>query len=482
MQTEIAPIKTLQIPCRPHYKKVNAPVNLDGLNQVFSTLDSPIILGSSTAKQSADGFSYWMAQPKEVFQFQSGQTGPFGKLNRLLNKYKLNGDFPASLSKGIFIGGWAGFFSYELGHYIESLPCRAIDDLKLPLIHLCFYDRLIAFDHKNKNFLLIALQLPSDTESPQQKLASLEKLFEKSIDYKISYPVFADIESVDFSKIHSNMSRDYYLQALKEIKRSIYDGNVYQINFSQRFDCDFHSRPIDLFHWQNFYNPSGYSAFLDCGNFQIVSASPEMFITISDGLISTKPIKGTRPRILEKKDQQRQINQKNFDELVASEKEQAELNMIIDLERNDIAKICIPGTRQVTQPRTIESYPTVFHAVATVSGRLKDDISFCDILRAMFPGGSITGAPKISAMNIISRLEPLQRAVYTGSIGFLGIEGSACLNIAIRTIIIKDRKAFVQTGGGIVADSEPDAEWNETIVKARALIAGVNSANKAYSG
>ena len=207
-----------------------------------------------------------------------------------------------------------------------------------------------------------------------------------------------------------------------------------------------------------------------------------MFITIFDGLISTKPIKGTRPRILENQELQKQINQKNFDELVASEKEQAELNMIIDLERNDLARICVPGTRMVTQPRTIESYPTVFHAVATVAGRLKDDISFCDILRAMFPGGSITGAPKISAMNIISRLEPRQRAVYTGGIGFLGIDGSACLNIAIRTIIIKDQKAFVQTGGGIVADSKPQDEWNETIVKARALIAGINSVNIAYSG
>ncbi len=482
MQTQIATNKTSQILCRLYCKKLNAPVNLDGLNQIFSTLDSPIILGGNTAKELSDGFSYWMAQPKEVFQFQSGQSGPFWKLNRLLDKYKLTGGIPASLPKGFFIGGWAGYFGYELGHYIESLPSVAVDDLNLPLIHLCFYDKLIAYDHTNKNFLLIALQFPSDSQSLQEKFESLEKLIEKSTHNKFPRPEFADIESVDFSKIHSNMSRDYYLSALKDIKRSIYDGDVYQVNFSQRFDCDFHSPPINLFHWQNFYNPSGYSAYLDCGNFQVVSASPEMFITISDGLISTKPIKGTRPRILEKNDLQRQINQKNFDELVASEKEQAELNMIIDLERNDIAKICIPGTRQVIQTRTIENYPTVFHAVATVAGRLKDDISFCDILRAMFPGGSITGAPKISAMNIISRLEPLQRAVYTGSIGFLGIDGSACLNIAIRTIIIKERKAFVQTGGGIVADSEPDAEWQETLVKARALIAGVNSANKAYSG
>ena len=324
----------------------------------------------------------------------------------------------------------------------------------------------------------MALQLPFDSESPKEKIAYLEKLLEKSADYNIANPASADIETVDFSKIHSNMSKEYYLHALKKIKRSIYDGDVYQVNFSQRFDCDFTGLPIDLFHWQNFYNPSGYAAYLGCGDFHLVSASPEMFITINNSVISTKPIKGTRPRIFEKEDRHRLINKKSSDELVTSEKEQAELNMIIDLERNDLARICVPGTRMVSQPRTIESYPTVFHAVATVAGKLKDDISFCDILRAMFPGGSITGAPKISAMNIIARLEPAQRAVYTGSIGFLGIDGSICLNIAIRTIIIKDRKAFVQTGGGIVADSEPEKEWLETLVKARVLLTSIKLINK----
>ncbi len=152
--------------------------------------------------------------------------------------------------------------------------------------------------------------------------------------------------------------------------------------------------------------------------------------------------------------------------------------MIIDLERNDVAKICKPGTRKVIQTRTIESYPTVFHAVATVAGQLRERITFCDILRAMFPGGSITGAPKIRSMEIIDETEPTSRGVYTGSIGFIGIDGCACLNIAIRTIIITNRKAFAQTGGGIVADSNPEAEWDETITKARALLAGIKATQK----
>ncbi|MHC4354411.1 MAG: anthranilate synthase component I family protein, partial [Planctomycetota bacterium] len=253
------------------------------------------------------------------------------------------------------------------------------------------------------------------------------------------------------------------------------------INFSQRFECDYSAPPIRLFHWQNHHNPSGYAAYIDGGDFHIVSASPEMFITIADDAIRTKPIKGTRPRLGEAGgagDPARQINAENFEELLRSEKERAELNMIVDLERNDVAKICKPGTRTVIRPRTIETYPTVFHAVATVGGRLREDVTFCDVLRAMFPGGSITGAPKIRSMEIIDETEPTARGPYTGSIGYIGIDGNVCLNIAIRTIIIAGRKAFAQAGGGIVADSEPEAEWAETITKARALLAGINSVQR----
>ncbi|MHC4124924.1 MAG: chorismate-binding protein, partial [Planctomycetota bacterium] len=183
------------------------------------------------------------------------------------------------------------------------------------------------------------------------------------------------------------------------------------------------------------------------------------------------------PRLAETS-QAKPVNLRNFNELLASEKEQAELNMIIDLERNDLGRICQYGTIKVVQSRTIENYPTVFHAVATIQGKLRPEISFCDILRAMFPGGSITGAPKIRSMEIIDQLEPTARGIYTGSIGFIGIDGNVCLNIAIRTIIIKDKMAFFQSGGGIVADSNAEAEWQETITKARALLAGIESVTR----
>jgi para-aminobenzoate synthetase component 1 len=479
--------------CRLHCKKVCIPADLPALSKLFASRKSSSILGGNMAKKEADGFSYWAAEPKEVFEFHAGQKDPFGKLQKALEKYNPAEDFDVDsrlrgndregkndLPEGIFRGGWIGYFSYDLGRYIEPTAFSGqepiADDLNMPLIRLCFYDRLIAYDHIAKTFWLIALEMSDDTERPEEKLASLEDFLVESNRIRVPHPVSADIDSIDFSQIRSNMDKIYYLRMVGKIKKYIYDGDVYQINFSQRFECDYRANPITLFHWQNWYNPSGYAAYIDADNFHIVSASPEMFITIRDGIIKTKPIKGTRPHLNETDHPQaKQINAKNFNELLSSEKERAELNMIIDLERNDVAKICEPGTRYVIQPRAIEIYPTIFHAVATVGGQLRDRLTFCDVLKAMFPGGSITGAPKIRAMEIINGTEPTARGLYTGSIGYIGLDGSACLNIAIRTIIIAGKKAFVQTGGGIVADSDPQAEWDETITKARALIAGIGA-------
>jgi len=469
------------IVCRLHCRNVRASAQLPGLSEVFAGLKSASIIGGNAARADAGRFSYWAAQPKEIFEFETGQDDPFGKLHRALIKYKLEKDRKDDLPKEMFLGGWIGYFNYELGRYIEKLPVTAVEDIGLPLIRLCFYDRFIAYDHLEDNFWLVTLELPDDAEKPEDKLAALERLLAESQRIRVPKPVPANLRDIDLTRFRSNMDKDYYLRTVEKIKKYIFDGDVYQINFSQRFECDYNTRPIELFHWQNHHNPSPYASHIDGGDFHIVSASPEMFITITDGLIRTKPIKGTRPRLDDATKpalQAKQINARNFNELLGSEKEQAELNMIIDLERNDVAKICRPGTRSVIQPRMIETYPTVFHAVATVAGRLREEMTFCDVLKAMFPGGSITGAPKIRSMEIIDETEPTARGVYTGSIGFIGIDGSACLNIAIRTIIIKHRKAYAQTGGGIVADSDPEAEWAETITKARALLAGITATQK----
>jgi para-aminobenzoate synthetase component 1 len=469
--TGVVSAKYSVINCKIHYKKVASYINLQALNELFSSFNGASILGGNISKKNADGFSYWAAEARGVFDFHSGQAEPFEKLQKVLNKYTLEKSDVGKLPKGMFCGGWIGYFGYELGRYIERLPESTINDLKMPLIRLSFYDRVICYDHNEQVFWLIALELSDDIEAPDKKLRYLEQLLLKAKEVSVFQPPLVDIEDIDFSKSSCNMDKDYYLESIDKIKRYIYDGQVYQVNFSQRFERQFTGRPIDLFHWQNEYNPSGYAAYLHTGDFAIVSTSPEMFITISNGLISTKPIKGTKPRTAKNPT----ANKRNFEELVKSEKEQAELNMIVDLERNDLARICKAGTRQVVQPRSIESYPTVFHAAATIAGELKDEVAFCDVLKAVFPGGSITGAPKISAMEVIDETEPTERGIYTGSIGFVGIDGNVCLNIAIRTAIITNQKVYIQTGGGIVADSEPEAEWQETLTKAKALLAGVES-------
>jgi len=465
--------------CKLHFRKICGSINPAALSEVFSGRQAVSILGANSADNDANRFSYWAAEPGEIFEFKAGEHNPLTELQAVLDKYKLDEGRPDDLPAGIFCGGWIGYFGYELGRYIEKLPQRAVDDLVMPIIRLCFYDRVICYDRFERCCLLIVLEMADDADSMEEKLTELEDLVKQAEERPLNLSPRGDFDNIDFSRIHCNMSKGYYLKAVEKIKNYIYEGDVYQINFSQRFECDFNGRALDLFAWENLYNPSPYAAYIDAGDFAIVSASPEMFITICEGLIRTRPIKGTRPRISGHSGKAARLNQKNFDELLCSEKEKAELNMIVDLERNDLVRICEYGTRKVIQPRTIEGFPTVFHAVATVQGRLRGDVTFSDVLRAVFPGGSITGAPKIRSMEIIGELEPTERGVYTGSIGFIGIDGNVCLNIAIRTIIIKAGLAFAQTGGGIVADSTARDEWQECLTKARALLAGISAVQSA---
>ncbi|MBU1259639.1 MAG: anthranilate synthase component I family protein [Planctomycetes bacterium] len=461
--------------CRFTSKKISVKVELQKLVRYFSSLDNPSILGAAGFRSERNRYSYFAAEPVEVFEISADDKSPFEKLRAVLKKYHLKDGLD-----GVFTGGWIGFFSYDLNRFIENIPASD-DDIKLPLIRLCFYDKVICFDHLENSFHLFAIELPGVQINGKQKIANLEDILNQAANTE-DEQVFKPCDNFDISDFRSNppsprlwrtsMTKDSYLDAIAKTKKHIYDGDVYQINFSQRFSADFNAAPFELFLWQNKFNPSPYSAFIDAGDYKIVSASPELFININNGTITTCPIKGTRPRMLNET-----VDEKNYNELVTNEKEKAELDMIIDLERNDLGRICRPGSIKVVERRAIEAFATVFHAVATIQGQLKEKIDFTDILKAIFPGGSISGAPKISAMKIINGLEPTARGLYTGSIGWLDLKGNACLNIAIRTIIIKDNLAFAQTGGGIVADSDPQAEWNETLIKAKALLAGINAVN-----
>ncbi len=448
----------------------------EALTEVFAARPMSSILGGNRSECDANRFSVWAADPREVMECDADEQYPLERLQIELNRCAFT-QRPEGAPGGMFFGGWIGYFSYDLGRFIEKIPATAVDDLRLPLIRLCFYDRAICYDRIERRWWLVALEMPHDAEPPRLKLDGLLDLLKEAQRTPLPNVPRGDLQAVDVSHVQCNMSRRTYYNALERIMRYIYDGDVYQINFSQRFECQYDRPPIALYHWQNLHNASPYAAYIDAADFVIVSASPEMFVTICDGRIATRPIKGTRPR-LAPGPRADAANKATFLDLVRSEKDQAELNMIVDLERNDLARICVPGTRHVSQPRTIETYPTLFHAVATVEGRLRRGCGLTDVLRAVFPGGSIIGAPKIRAMEIIEQFEPTRRGVYTGSIGWIGVDGSACLNIAIRTVIIAAGRACVQTGGGIVADSDPDAEWEETITKARALLAGIAAVQK----
>jgi para-aminobenzoate synthetase component 1 len=314
---------------------------------------------------------------------------------------------------------WVGYFTYELGAALEpAMPQRAIDSTPL----LCFAPA-------------DASQQPAPREHP-----------------------------ISSAPLRSTFSRDAYLRAVQRCKDYIAAGDVYQINLSQRFSAGLQHPPPVIYQRLIERHPAVYGAYLDFGDEVLISNSPELFLRIEplpDGRrrIITRPIKGTRP-----------LGAGMEIELRDSLKDQAELNMIVDLERNDLGRICEIGSVRVTQPRTVEAHPTVYHGVATVEGMLRKDVSLLEILRATFPGGSITGAPKIRAMQIIHELEPIPRGAYCGAIGYLDPDGAMELNIAIRTMIIHAGEVHFAVGGGVVADSDPTAEYEETLVKARAML------------
>ena len=465
------------VSCIPHYCQAEADVPLPSLSEVIADKPLAAILGGN---ESVDGWSVFAAEPVEVFEFSLHQKRPFEKLLTTLSKYRLDHDCKEQLPLGVFNGGWIGYFGYELGRFIEKLPTTAVDDLSFPVIRLGFYDKAILFDHTNCQFTLMALEYEGQHQTANQKNAVLKDWIAQARTVPTSVPASVDIERVSMGNLHSNISQTQYAAALAKIKQYINDGDTYQINYSQRFSADFTGRPVDLFHWQNRFNPSPFAAYLAWDDRAVVSASPELFLKVDGDSIVTKPIKGTRPRNPSLPDESAE-NTKHFHDLVISEKEQAELAMIVDLERNDLARICRPGTRSVSCGRQIEAFPTVYHAVATVRGQLtsrQEPQRIIEILKASFPGGSITGAPKIRSMEIIDELEPTARGVYTGSVGWIDLNFDLCWNIAIRTILISGQRAFIQAGGGIVADSDPQAEWNEILTKARALFAGIDAVNK----
>lgn len=463
------------VTCIPCVHSLETDVSLPSVCEVVGKQHLPAILGGNPSVQ---GFSIFTAEPVEVFEFALHETDPFGKLSHFLSKYQFADS--CDIQSGVFCGGWIGYFGYELGRFIEKLPAQAVDDLDFPVIRLGFYDKAILFDHQIRQFILTALDYDGQKQTVKEKFDLLSNWISQAKKTMTRTWDGSDIQNVNVDTVDCNITCQQYKNAIDRIKEYIHDGDTYQINFSQRFKTDFRGRPVDIFHWQNVYNPSPFAGYMAWENQSVISASPELFLNVNGDRIVTKPIKGTRPRNPVLQDESAE-NQAYFHDLVLSEKDQAELAMIVDLERNDLARICKPGTRTVSCARQIESFPTVYHAVATVEGVLGYPAGpqrVIEILKATFPGGSITGAPKIRSMEIIDELEPTARSVYTGSMGWIGLDFNLCWNIAIRTILTSGSSAYAQVGGGIVADSDVQSEWQETLTKARALLAGLRAAGR----
>jgi para-aminobenzoate synthetase component 1 len=400
---------------------------------------------------------------------------PFDTIGKLLEVYKLD-HCPAPVP---FLGGAVGYFSYDLCHFIERLPSTAIDDLKLPESYFAFYDAIMAFDHLEGKVYLVATGFPELEEGQRLKQARMRLeemkvwLYAASSSHQASHPRKERLGKGEFQAaqenreimLKSNFSPEEYIKAVNRVREYIAAGDVFQVNLSQRFEADLEIPPYELYKRLRTVNPAPFAGYLNFPSVAIVSASPERFLKVQGDLVETRPIKGTRPRGRNPAE-----DQSLAQELTHSIKDRAENVMIVDLERNDLGRVCHHGTIKVTELAILETFPTVFHLTSTVVGRLRRGKSNIDLLKATFPGGSITGAPKVRAMEIIDELEPTKRSIYTGSLGYLSFQGDMDINIVIRTFLIKEGRAYFQVGGGIIYDSDSEAEYVETLDKAKALI------------
>jgi para-aminobenzoate synthetase component 1 len=390
------------------------------------------------------------------------QGNPFDIVGELLRQCLLENN-----EKNVpFTGGAVGYFSYDLCHFIERLPAKAIDDLNLPECYLGFYDAIVAFDRLENKTYLISTGFPEMEKGKRQKRAEarLNEL-RNTVAFAPPPPEIKETKSEKRLVLQANFSHEGYLEAVAKAREYICAGDIFQVNLSQRLEVEMDVAPYELYRRLRKINPAPFASYFNFEGVSIVGASPERFLKVRGDRVETRPIKGTKPR-----GKTPQEDKALAASLLNSVKDRAENIMIVDLERNDIGRVCRYGTVKVTELAILETYPTVFHLTSTVVGQLREGKNIIDLLKATFPGGSITGAPKVRAMEIIDELEPTRRSVYTGSMGYIGFNGDTDLNIVIRTFIIKDGKAYFQVGGAIVYDSEPEAEYIETLDKGKALI------------
>jgi para-aminobenzoate synthetase component I len=385
-----------------------------------------------------------------------------------------------------FQGGAAGYLAYDWGAVLERLPSPRYDDLAIPDVVFCIYDWVIAWDHLERRAWVISTGLPeAGAEKSQRRADRLalvrERLSSRSpgadpplsspdapvqrIEHAPSYPV-SDTDIPAGLELRSSFTHRGYLDALTRVREYIIAGDIFQANLSQRFEAPLTTAPFALYQRLREINPAPFAAFLEFGDLTVASASPERFLRLDTAhQVEARPIKGTRPRGVYPAHDAALGRA-----LQESTKDRAENLMIVDLMRNDLSRVSLPGSVRVPELFALERYATVHHLVSTVTSTLEPGRDAIDLLCATFPGGSITGAPKVRAMEIIAELEPSRRGVYCGSIGYLSLTGAMDASIVIRTFQAVNGRVYFSAGGGIVADSDPEQEYRETFDKARALI------------
>ncbi len=460
-------------------------------------LGHPVLLESARINARTGRYSFVAADPYLIFKSRGDTVElelpatPAGKYGRrastkrkpLLKLRELLSNYRTERVVGLppFTGGAVGFFSYDFVHQFENIPRTAVDDLGIPESYFVFIDLVVAFDHiLNKAWIIVnpgarEQELGFRRPDPDQwgrlydeaasRLAAFARMLDAPAAQKDTAAISAPHEG-NAPDLVSNLSKQAFESMIGKCKEYIAAGDIYQANLSQRFSAEVgRADTLRLYKILRSINPSPFAAYLDFGDLQLVSSSPERLIHLQNSIADTRPIAGTRRRGAD------HAETREFSaELLANEKERAEHIMLLDLERNDLGKVCAYGSVVVDELMVVEDYSHVIHIVSNVRGELAPGRDAFDLVRAVFPGGTITGVPKVRCMEIIDELEPVARGPYTGSIGYFSNSGDMDLNIVIRTFVVTKGAVHVQVGAGIVADSDPEREYNETLEKAEALV------------
>lgn len=386
-------------------------------------------------------------------EMEKGSTSVIEKLKKLIPIHTV--EYPFS-----FFGGAIGYFGYETAFYHEKIGELLPDELEMPDLHLMFYDTFIIFDHLKQTVTIAAIDLFQNGRTQQEMTDAIETIY---TDLLQNTKLQEDTETK--LAFQSMIEESAFIEMVEKAKEHIVKGDIFQVVLSQRFTSPFAGNPFSLYRQLRTANPSPYMFYMDFGSYTILGTSPESLVKVNNGIVTTNPIAGTKPRG-KTVEEDMQIAK----DLLNDEKEIAEHRMLVDLGRNDMGRISQIGSVQIEKYMTIEYYKYVMHIVSEVTGRLKEDLHILDVLTACLPAGTVSGAPKIRAMQIINGLETTKRGVYAGAVGYISVTGNMDLALAIRTMVVKDNKAYVQAGAGIVHDSVPTSEFEETLNKAKALL------------